>query len=112
MRTAYDLGQRDEYRALNLDAWAHQLGYRGHIATKSRAYSTTYTALRQARADYRRAQRGETTPDPDTTITTGHWEFDSQGHTPTQAMYAAGIADDLATDREARREARRVGDAG
>jgi hypothetical protein len=32
------------------------LGYRGHFATKSRRYSTTLRALRQARADYRRRQ--------------------------------------------------------
>ena len=87
--------------------WAHQLGYRGNIATKSRMYSTTYAALRQARADYRREQRGEAPRDSDTTVTMGHWEFQYQGHTPTQAMYAAGIADDIATEREARREARR-----
>lgn len=107
MRTAWDLGEREEYRALNLRAWAHQLGYRGNIATKSRTYSTTYTALRQARAEHHRGQRGESTPDPQTTVTAGHWEFHHQGHTPTEAMYAAGIADDLATEREARGEARR-----
>jgi hypothetical protein len=106
MRTAWDLGEREEYRRLNLRAWAHQLGYRGNIATKSRTYSTTYTALRAARAEHRRQQHGDTAHGPDTTITTGHWEFHHQGHTPTQAMYAAGIADDITTEREARRDAR------
>lgn len=106
IRTAWDLGQREEYRTLNLSAWAHQLGYRGNIATKSRMYSTTYAALRQARADYRREQRGESPRNPETTVTSGHWEFKYQGHTPTQAMYAAGIADDIATERQARRETR------
>src|SRR5581483_4192472 len=107
MRTAWGLGERPEYAKLNLHAWAHQLGFRGNIATKSRTFSTTYTALRQTRADHRRAERGETTPDPDTAITTGQWTFHHQGHTPTQAMYAAGIADDIATEREARRDVRR-----
>ncbi len=37
------------------------LGYRGHFATKSRRYSTTLRALRQARADYRRQHPAPTT---------------------------------------------------
>ncbi|CAM5726845.1 Replication initiation protein OS=Streptomyces antimycoticus OX=68175 GN=SSPO_052450 PE=4 SV=1 [Streptomyces antimycoticus] len=36
--------------------WLHMLGFRGHFSTKSRRYSTTLGALRQARADYRAAQ--------------------------------------------------------
>lgn len=109
MRTAWDLGKREQYRPLNLGAWAHQLGYRGNIATKSRLYSTTYTELRQARADYRREQRGEVLPDPGSTVTAGHWQFQHQGHTPVQALYAAGIADDITAAREAARDARRYG---
>jgi hypothetical protein len=35
-----------------LAACAHQLGYRGHCLTKSRRYSTTFTALRQAREQH------------------------------------------------------------
>jgi len=38
-----------------LRRWAHMLGYGGHFFTKSRRYSTTFRALRQARIDYRRA---------------------------------------------------------
>jgi hypothetical protein len=39
--------------------WLHTLGYRGHITTKSRRYSTTMTALRAARHHWRvrRAER-------------------------------------------------------
>jgi len=33
--------------------WLHTLGYRGHITTKSRRYSTTMTALRAARHRWR-----------------------------------------------------------
>ena len=32
---------------------AHMLGFRGHYSTRSRCYSTTLTALRQARRDWR-----------------------------------------------------------
>lgn len=109
MRTAWNLGEREEYVSLNLQAWAHQLGFRGNIATKSRTYSTTYTALRRARADHRRQERGEMPLNPDGTVTAGQWTFHHQGHTPTQAMYAAGIADDMEAEREVRRELRRDG---
>ena len=37
---------------LKLRRWAHQLGYRGHVTTKSRTYSTTFTALRGERRDW------------------------------------------------------------
>ena len=33
--------------------WLHTLGYRGHVTTKSRRYSTTMTALRAARRHWR-----------------------------------------------------------
>lgn len=36
--------------------WLHTLGYRGHITTKSRRYSTTMGALRAARAAWTREQ--------------------------------------------------------
>jgi hypothetical protein len=82
--------------------WLHTLGYRGHITTKSRHYSTTMGALRTARATWTRhhntnrpAQQGDTqscNPDGDTTGATGRrhqpidtdemlWEFDRAGHT-------------------------------
>ena len=34
---------------LRLRQWAHALGFRGHWSTRSRRYSTTFTALRRAR---------------------------------------------------------------
>ncbi|MFF9898640.1 replication initiator [Streptomyces longispororuber] len=51
MRTCWRLGGLPEYEPLRLRAWTHTLGYRGHILTKSRAYSTTYAALRAERAE-------------------------------------------------------------
>lgn len=41
-----------------LQRWLHMLGFRGHFTTKSRSFSVTLGALRQARADYR-TQREE-----------------------------------------------------
>lgn len=40
--------------------WLHTLGYRGHITSKSRRYSTTMTALRERRATWTREQRLKT----------------------------------------------------
>ncbi|MEA2492306.1 MAG: hypothetical protein QOJ29_217 [Thermoleophilaceae bacterium] len=47
--------QRDP-RDRRLAACAHAFGYRGHCLTKSRRWSTTFTALRQARRDHVREQ--------------------------------------------------------
>lgn len=82
-----------EYTPLRLRAWIHTLGYRGHILTKSRAYSTTYTALRAERAHH----QGHT--DQPHTTTERHWRYVGSGHTPGAALIAAGIADDLAKSR-------------
>jgi hypothetical protein len=48
--TAWQLGTR-------FRAWAHMLGYGGHFLSKSRRYSVTFTQLRAARTDHRRATR-------------------------------------------------------
>ena len=40
--------------------WVDMLGFRGHLATKSRRYSTTLGRLRQARRDYARHTRSPT----------------------------------------------------
>ena len=53
--TIWDLGGLEQYTGLNLRRWAHMLGFRGHFLTKSRRYSTTFTALRAARRTWRLA---------------------------------------------------------
>ncbi|MEU1520489.1 replication initiator [Streptomyces sp. NPDC005811] len=102
MRACWRLGGLPEYEPFRLRAWTHTLGYRGHILTKSRAYSTTYAALRAERAHH----MGHTeTPD---TITERHWRYAGSGHTPGAALIAAGIATDLATNREVACEEREM----
>ena len=49
---AWRLGRYPHLHELRLRRWAHQLGFRGHSFTKSRRYSTTFTALRQARHEH------------------------------------------------------------
>ncbi|MDX3782492.1 replication initiator [Streptomyces europaeiscabiei] len=102
MRTCWRLGGLPEYEPLRLRAWTHTLGYRGHILTKSRAYSTTYAALRAERAHH---VGHANIPD---TVTDRHWRYVGSGHTPGAALIAAGIAEDLATNREIAREEREV----
>jgi hypothetical protein len=66
IQTAWQLGDLPQYDRLNLRRWAHMLGFRGHFLTKSRAYSTTFTALRHARRTWRlRTDLDQLTADTD-----------------------------------------------
>ncbi|MGV9453656.1 replication initiator [Streptomyces sp. NPDC003635] len=106
IRTCWRLGGIPAYAPLRLRAWAHTLGYRGHILTKSRAYSTTYAALRAERADH---MGHSETPDA---LAERDWRYIGSGHTPGAALIAAGIADDLTLNREMSREALAHPDGG
>ena len=66
--------------------WAHMLGYRGHFATKSRAFSTTMGALRRARTDYRSRGRRR-----HTVAALGIWSFEGAGHR-TRTEHALAVA--------------------
>lgn len=104
MRACWRLGGLPEYASLRLRDWSHTLGYRGHILTKSRAYSTTYAVLREERAHHM-GQAGA----PDA-IAERYWRYAGSGHTPGAALIAAGIADDLAESRRLGLDARREGE--
>ncbi|MFG2959670.1 replication initiator [Streptomyces sp. NPDC048291] len=102
MRACWRLGGLPEYKPLHLRNWTHTLGYRGHILTKSRAYSTTYAALRAERAHH----MGHTeTPE---TVTERQWRYVGSGHTPGAALIAVGVAEDIAANREIARGQREV----
>jgi len=103
MRACWRLGSLAEYQPLNLRAWTHTLGYRGHILTKSRAYSTTYAALRAERAHH---MGHADVPDA---ITERNWRYVDSGHTPGAALIAAGIAEDLEHSRRFSAEAAEAG---
>ncbi|MGW4752200.1 replication initiator protein RepSA [Streptomyces chartreusis] len=99
------------YPDRKLRDWAHMLGFRGHFSTKSRRYSTTLSALRQVRADYRATQQREALglPDPDDTeaptLTLAHWAYAGHGHTPGESWLAANLHRDIKQSRETAREA-------
>ncbi|WP_033313128.1 replication initiator [Streptomyces iakyrus] len=99
------------YPDRRLWAWAHMLGFRGHFSSKSRRYSTTLGALRQARADYRAAQEhaalGLEDREPDTVLVLADWQYAGHGHTPGESALAATVARDLQRNRETAREALR-----
>jgi hypothetical protein len=99
------------YPERRLWAWAHMLGFRGHFSSKSRHYSTTLGALRQARADYRAAQDagalGLDDREPETVLVLADWQYAGHGHTPGESALAATIARDIRLNRETAREALR-----
>lgn len=84
---------------VGIGRWLHTLGYRGHITTKSRHYSTTMGALRATRATWTRHQmikhagQQDDTQSFDRPMTADRrhdqqvdtdavlWEFDHAGHT-------------------------------
>ncbi|MEV4835429.1 replication initiator [Nonomuraea sp. NPDC049486] len=96
IRTAWTLGNPEVYPALallRLRQWAHMLGFRGHFSTRSRAYSTTLGALRQARVDYRHDQlRGAgLLPEVDSTLVLAHWRFAGQGYTAGESLLVQSL---------------------
>ena len=69
-----------------MDRWLHTLGYRGHVSTKSRLFSTTMGALRAHRAAWTRQQPAEHATPTDAqqcraapTRDPIEWEFDRVG---------------------------------
>jgi hypothetical protein len=55
--TALELDAEPALRHLHLARHAHRLGFGGHFLTKSRGYSTTFAALREARTQWNEARR-------------------------------------------------------
>ncbi|MCX4860266.1 plasmid replication initiator protein [Streptomyces canus] len=104
MHTCWRLGALPEYAHLRLRAWTHTLGYRGHVLTKSRAYSTTYAALRAERAHH----MGHA--EVPGAVTDRSWRYVGSGHTPGAALIAAGVAEGLAESRRVGAEAQQEGE--
>ncbi|MFJ8603340.1 replication initiator [Streptomyces shenzhenensis] len=101
IRTAWSLGARADLADLRLRAWAHMLGFRGHFSTKSRRYSTTLGALRDARAEWRRAQAAPPVPqDGETTLVLAHWVFAGTGLSTAETWLAASLEPAPGTEGE------------
>lgn len=76
LQTIVVVAREEPYQQMAL--WLHTLGYRGHVTSKSRQFSTTLKALRDNRADWRRKQAG---PAPETaTFEQLPWDFERSGY--------------------------------
>lgn len=96
-----------------LRRWAHMLGFGGHFSTKSRRYSTTLGALRQARRDWRRAHLHDAGPiderpdlaEDEPTVVIGALAFAGIGwHTTADALLANTAAANAREHRQIARE--------
>ncbi|MGI5165594.1 replication initiator [Spirillospora sp. CA-253888] len=90
------LGTLDEMADLRLTEWAHMLGFRGHFSTKSRRYSTTLSALREARITHNQHTREITTgrlpfEDDDQVLTVAHWRYAGRGLSPGDALLTSAL---------------------
>lgn len=89
------------------------LGFRGHFSTKSRRYSTTLGALRDARAEWRRAQAAaETETAPDTTLVLAHWVYAGTGLTNAETWLAESLARDTTRELHTHSAPKGSGDHG
>jgi hypothetical protein len=79
VRTAWALGRRRDLSHLRLQPHAHTLGYTGQFSSKSQRFSTTFTALRQARALY---VQGEPASVGDFD---GEWRYVGRGYSHPEA---------------------------
>jgi hypothetical protein len=95
--TAWDLGGEAKYESLRLKEHAHTFGFTGQLITKSRAFSTTFAALREARTDY---MVGERDGDP----VEGTFHFEGRGYDDPRATQLAELF--FTMQRELREEAR------
>jgi hypothetical protein len=87
--TCWTLGAHPELADLKLRQWAHMLGFKGHVSTRSRIYSTTLTALRTERATYQAALNTAAFgtlsdgQDDENVLVINHWRYAGRAPTPT-----------------------------
>jgi hypothetical protein len=113
VRACWTLATQPPTAGLGLRRWAHMLGFGGHCTTKSRHYSTTFTALRAARRAWNARRHhdpggqldphGRLLPPPGFVVDAG-WQYAGRGYTTTADTW---LAASMATDhQQARRLAR------
>ena len=95
--TAWDLGGEAKYETLRLKEHAHTFGFTGQLITKSRAFSTTFAALRSARTEF---MAGERDGDP----VEGTFHFEGRGYDDPRGTQLAELF--FTFERELRSEAR------
>jgi hypothetical protein len=102
---AWQASKRDDVDGERMRRWAHQFGFGGHCFTKSRRFSTTFKALREARALYAAAgsaPTGEASAKSDhNLIRISAWRYAGRGY--RKAGDALLAASSRATAQEHRR---------
>ena len=76
--TIADLGHGPERREMG--KWLHTLGYRGHVTTKTRQYSTTMGELRARREEWKRQHSSGSVNDLGQQPDLVEWEYVGCGH--------------------------------
>jgi len=110
--TAWQLGGLDEFAGLNLRKWAHMLGFPGHFLTKSRRYSTTFTALRTARAEHRHRETLDRygITDTEDVVVINNWQVTGFGYrTDAEREIAHAIGERVQQSRSSGRDRRGKG---
>jgi hypothetical protein len=98
LRAAFALATDPALADRRLGAYAHTLGYRGHCLTKSRRYSTTFKALRQAREQHVHEQLRARSPDVaqlellDAGVRVARLRYTGQGHLTAADAFLADAA--------------------
>jgi hypothetical protein len=76
LQTIILVSREEQYQEMT--HWLHTLGYRGHVTSKSRQFSTTMKALREHRAEWRRGQADAASDG--TAFRQLPWEFECSGY--------------------------------
>jgi hypothetical protein len=105
---AWHAGDQEHVDTKRIRRWAHQFGFGGHCFTKSRRFSTTFKALREARAQHAADRAGETAAKSDhNLLDVSAWSYAGSGY--RKAGDALLAASSHARAREHRRLAREEG---
>jgi hypothetical protein len=96
VRTAWRLGDRRELAHLRLPSHAHAFGYTGQFSSKSARFSTTFSALRDARATF---ARGDESDDVEELDFDGEWRFASRGYEHPEADVVARTLHEIGRQR-------------
>ena len=104
--SAWHAGDRAGIDEKRMRRWAHQFGFGGHCFTKSRRFSTTFKALRQARASYAAGPEAGVAKSDHNLVRISAWEWAGSGYRKSgDALLAISTHARAREQRQAAREA-------
>lgn len=106
VQTAWTLSDNPGFADLHLRLWAHSCGFRGHFLTKSRAYSTTFGALRLERQTWRISEKGEHAVGAlGDEVLVGEWSYEGSGYLSAgDVVLAENLGEEARRGRRVARE--------